>query len=332
MSKNKILILTAVLFAAILIGQALSYYAMPNRYDASAELSGSDITYAMNTNSAVTYNVLVYDNAKETERLFIYYDESYAVYEVDHEWQNRFIRQTIAELGTRGFAGEISIVNADELSDALDDLKEGDAVLMTSGVLPATVYSDTENKMFVWVEGGGSLYWIGYAIGALYAVGKDIADDPIYTTADIFGVDDCILMDDVRATRRSADPLSSGLMINNNSLMYGLNADAITSVTGVNAISVGFENDDGYCSVSLVEKGDGMICVIGGLLWDTGRVSVSQLISSGVTASSSFIDDASGSIVRKTITGTMDVSGSSDVAVHIRMGEPNTVYARTFFF
>jgi len=330
MNKNKVLVLAAVLFAAMFIGQALTYFAVPNRYDVSAELSGSDITYTISTNSSVTYAVLTYDNAKEIERLFIYYDESYAVYEVNHEWQNRFIRQMIAELDTRGFAGEITIVNAGELSDALDDLKDGDAVLITSGVLPATVYSDTENKMFQWVEDGGSLYWIGYAIGALYADGKDVADAPTSYQADIFGADDCIRMDDIRSMERSADPLSSGLLLNNNRLIYGLNVDAVNDAGVLIARSLGFEHE-GHSSVALVEKGDGMICVVAGLLWNIERVSVSQLISSGVTTSSSLIGSVSGSIVRSTATGTIDVTGSSDIGVHIRMGEPNIVHARTLF-
>jgi len=330
MSKNKILMLTAVLFAVMLAGQALTYFAMPNRYDASADISGPDVTYTISTNSAVTYTVLVYDNAKGTERLFIYYDESYAVYGATHAWQDRFIRQTIAELGTRGFAGEIVIVNAAELSDALDDLKDGDAVLMTSGALPATVYSDVENKMFDWVENGGKLYWMGYAIGALYADGKDLFDAAPSYQADIFGADDCILTDAVKSTTRSADPLSAGLMLNNNDMIYSLNADAVNDAGVLTARALGFEHE-GYSSVSLVEKGDGMICIVGGSIGSEGRSSVSQLISSGVTTSSSFIDGVSGSIVRNTVTGTADVSGHTDIGVHIRMGEPNIVYARTFF-
>jgi hypothetical protein len=328
--------LAAVLFAVMFIGQALTYFAVPNRYDASAELSGSEITYTISTNSAVTYTVLVYDNAKETERLFIYYDESYAVQGVTHAWQDRFIRQTISELSARGFTGEIDIVNADELSVALaGSAGEGDAVLMTSGVLPATVYSDTENKMFDWVDAGGSLYWMGYAIGAMYAVGNELRDAlPTYRT-DIFGADDCILLDQMRSAERSADPqnsaLSSGLMLNNNNLQFGLNADEINSAGVHAARSLGFEHE-GYNSVVLVERGDGMICVLGGSLGSAERVSVSQLISSGITASSLLIDSAGGSIVRNTVTGTVDVTGGSDIGIHIRMGSPNIVYARTFFF
>ena len=318
--------MTAILFAAVFVGQTLTYFAVPNRYDASAELSGSEAVYNVSTNSAVTYTVLSYDNAKEVNRLFVYYDEGYASYGVTHEGQNRFIGQTIAELAVRGFTNAV-IVNAAELSDALDGFKEGDAVLITSGVLPDTVYSDTNSKMFDWVDNGGNLYWIGYAIGAMYADGTVLAEVPLYQE-NIFGIGDCILMDQIRSAERSADPLSSGLMLNNNSLEFSLNVAAIG--TGLKAKSLGFEHG-GYSSVSLVERGDGWICVIGGSLGSAERVSVSQLISSGVTASSEFIGTANGSIVRGTATGTIEAAGS-DIGVHIRMGEPNIVYARTFFF
>jgi len=329
-SRNVAIIVTILLFAAMAAGQALTYFAMPNRYDASADASGSDITYTVSTNSAVTYTVLAYDDAEEIGRLFIYYDEGYAVQGVTHAGLDRFIRQTITELNVRGFAGEISIVNAAELRDALDDPTKGDAVLITSGVLPATVYSDTDNKIFEWAENGGRLYWIGYAIGALYADGKNMIDAPSSYQSDIFGVDDCILTDAGRSTVRSADPLSAGLLLNNNNLMYGLNVDAVNAAGVLNARPLGFEHE-GYNSLSLVETGSGMICVIGGSPGGEERISVSQLISSGVTFSSDLIESTDGSIVRDTVTGTMDVFGYSDVGVHIRMGEPSIVYARTFF-
>jgi len=73
-----------------------------------------------------------------------------------------------------------------------------------------------------------------------------------------------------------------------------------------------------------------MICVLGGSLGSAERVSLSQLISSGVTVSSELIDMAGGPIVRDTVTGTIGAAGP-DTGVHIRMGEPNIVYARTFF-
>jgi hypothetical protein len=325
MRKNTVLILTAALFAAILIGQALTYFAVPNRYDAHAEFSGSEVTYTISTNSAVEYTVLVYDNAQEVERLFIYYDESYAVYGVTHDWQNRFIRQTVAELAVRGIT-DVTIVNAKGLSDALDANPHG-AVLMTSGILPDTVYTDTNNRMFEWVDGGGTLYWIGHAIGERYASGTQISSVAGYQMA-IFGVDDCIMMSSERSVVRSDDPLGSGLMLNNNDVRFGLNVDKLKA-TGSDARSLGFEYE-GYSSVSLVNKGGGMICVIGGGLSKTERVSIAQLISSGVTVSSELIDTVSGPIIRNTVTGTIEATGS-DIGVHIRMGQPNIVYAKTFF-
>jgi hypothetical protein len=325
------LMIVAILFAAMFVGQTLTYFAVPNRFDISVDASGPEITYTISTNSAVEYTALAYDNAGEVERLFIYYDEGYAVYDATHEEQNRFIRQVIAELSTRGFAGEITIVNAEELSGALDaEFRKGEAVLMTSGVLPATVYSDVENKIFEWVRKGGNLYWMGYAIGAMYADGSDLAEVSSYQER-IFGTYDCIMMGSEMSIERSADPLSSGLMLNNNNLIHGLNAYAINNA-GLAARSLGFGNSDGYGSVSLVEIGDGMVCVLGGSLGSAERASVSQLISSGITVSSNIIGDVvNGSIVRNTVTGTI---GAADpgIGVHIRMGEPNTVHARTFFF
>ena len=324
--RNVVIFIAILIFGAIVFGQALAYFAVPYKYEASVVVTDhGEIEYTVSTNSAVEYTVLAYSNAEKVERLFIYYDESYAVHGVTHSHQNNFIRQTIAELAVRGFKN-VSIVNAAELSDILDEFTEGDAVLVTSGLLPDTVYSAGNNKIFEWVGSGGILYWIGYAIGAMSASGNDKSTLIGYQT-NIFGDDNSVLMQPARSAERSQDPLGSALTLNNNNAVYGLRTAGEDPIP--NSRSLGFEHEE-YSSVSLVESGHGMICVIGGSLGATERASVSQLISSGVTVSSELLWTISGSVVRDTVTGTTEVTGSA-VGVHVRMGEPNTVYARTFF-
>jgi hypothetical protein len=165
--KHAALIVTVLIFVAIVAGQALAYYAVPYRYDASAAggPGSNDLTYTVSTNSAVDYTVAVFDNARPADKLYVYYDEGHAVYGTTHASQKYFISQTLAELRIRGFTNT-ETVNAEQLVDIVSAYRPGDAVLMTSGVLPAAVYSDSNNGIFDWVAAGGTLYWTGYAIGA----------------------------------------------------------------------------------------------------------------------------------------------------------------------
>jgi len=330
LKKNAALIVTVLIFAVILAGQTLSYYAVPYRYSACADVTAAydGIDYSVSTNSSVTYTILAYDNARPAEKLYIYYDESYAVFGTTHRIQEEYISQLTVELRIRGYT-DTETVNAARLSEIVSSgYNAGDAILITSGVLPADVYDgDTNLAIFDWVSSGGSLYWAGYAIGAKYADGKDLADVPSYQM-NIFGEDDRILTEQMRSGERSDNELSKALAISYTGVTYGM---SITSGT----LSLGFEceyNGKVYSSASLTGHGSGMICVMG-LVDDPTRAAMAQVISSGVSPSSGLIGTDSGTMVRSSVSGTISWDGvRTDVAVQVRMGDPNTVYARTFFF
>jgi|GEM_PF-1305922 len=333
--KKAELVITALIIFTMIGGIILTYYVTPN-YDAhlSKDADG-DLAYTVSTNSATTYTIFAFDNARPVDKLYIYYDERYAVYEVDRSWQERIISQTVAELRIRGLT-DVEIVDANRLGDIVDGgYVGGEAILITSGILPDTVYQgNVSDGIFKWVSDGGSLYWIGYAIGAKYAEGNDVIDVAPYQE-NLFGVSDCILTDEqMRSAERSSDPLSNALMLSYDDVTFGLNVDKIPG-----ALSIGFEHEfggDTYGSITLVGRGSGMICVMG-VLDIRARTSMSQIISSGVSDRSELIAGSmiSGPMVRSTSSGTIELSvltGKTDIAVHIRMGEPNIVYARTFFF
>jgi hypothetical protein len=195
---------------------------------------------------------------------------------------------------------------------------------MTSGVLPKTVYP-AGRTIFDWAEDGGALYWIGYAIGALVADGKVLSDVPNYQ-ADIFGVSGCILTEETRSSERTSD-LGRALALTQNNVTFGIDTNTVPD-----SLSLGYEYD-GYSSISLVKKGNGMICVIGGKLDGNARTSVSQIIASGVSWSSELLETVKGSLVRNSSSDQIGPwAGAKDIGVHVRIGEPYTVFARTFFF
>ncbi|MCL2712197.1 MAG: hypothetical protein FWD37_02825 [Methanomassiliicoccaceae archaeon] len=326
---NAAVIVTALIFGTIILGQSLIYLSVPNNYGADAEIKAGEAEYSVSTDSSIRYTALAFDNARPVNTLYVYYDESYAVFGITHAQQNRFISQTIAELKIRSFT-DTKIVNAAELADIVKGPYEpGDAILMTSGVLPDTVYQNATVDIFKWVTAGGSLYWAGYAIGEKVAEkGKEPKNVSNYQTA-IFGKENVILMDQKISSQRSsntnAKALGEALAISNNAVAYGLKVSGSGALTGV--LSIGYEYN-GYASLALVGKGSGMICVTGSL----ERTSLAQVISSGVSEKSKLLDSENGSLVRGAATGTLDWGASGGkIAVQIRMGTPNIVYARTFF-
>jgi len=342
MIKNKAAVLVTVLiFSVIILGQIATYAVTP-RYEASVTGSDEGLVYTVNTNGATEYTVLAFDNARPVDKLYIYYDERYAVHRTTHSSQQMAISHTIAELRIRGFTNT-ETVDARGLEHIISDEYEpasgGEvfAILMTSGVFPDTVYSDVKKDIFDWVDGGGSLYWFGATIGEKFAVGHTLKEASPSYQADIFGVSDCIMTEHMNNLRRSPDPLSEALKTDHSDATFGLNVDALRNI-GLNVRSIGFEHSSAggtYGSVALVEKGMGMICVMG---WssDALKSSMAQVISSGVSERSTLlVGPVHGSLVRSSATGTIDPwendPGAVNVAVHIRMGEPYVVYARTFF-
>ncbi|MCL2786366.1 MAG: hypothetical protein FWD81_04010 [Methanomassiliicoccaceae archaeon] len=326
--KDAALVIMVLIFSMIIVGQALSYFAVPYNYGASAETTSDGVMYTATSNSSVSYTVLAYDNAKPIDTLHIYYDASHAVYGTSHASQKSFISQLSAELEIRGFVGSVKVTDAAGLLEVVDAAYEpGDAILITSGVLPKGVYDgETNFKIFDWVRDGGSLYWAGYAIGGKYADGKTLMDAPATYQSDIFGVPDSILTEQRTSTERSGD-LSKALMLSRTNVTYGLNVTAVPDT-----LSVGFEytagSGDVYSSIALTQYDDGMICVMGGM----SRTSIAQIIASGITPSSTLIGTDGGSLVRGGVAErTIPLSGETDVAVQIRIGDPNVVYARTIF-
>jgi len=338
--KGALEIVTVLVFLTVVVGVAMTYFAVPNKYHASVDADSYGATYTVSTNSAIEYTVLAYDNAKPVEKLHIYYDEDYAVYGITRTRYVETIDGTIAELRLRGLTN-IEIVNADRLAEVVSEYKPGDAVLITVGVLPDTVYSAadgviTNSMIFDWVEEGGTLYWNGPAIGSKFAERDLIKDAPPTYQIDIFGAE-CINPSIYiqKATERTHDAagrdLGTVLMLNDNNVMSCLNIDALRTA-GSTVMSLGFELD-GYSSAALLKKGDGMICVLN-TLYDESMASISQIIASGITHDSTLIFKENGSLVRNTVTGDIGPWHSEPegtIGVQIRMGEPNTVYARTFF-
>lgn len=334
MTDRKELIIAALVLSAIVIGILLTYVVTPSYGARVSEDTDGGLEYKISTSSATEYTVTAFDNARSVNKLYIYYDENYAVCDTVHEWQRTIISEMTVELRIRGFVNT-EFVDADRLKEVVDaGYVPGDAIFVASGALPSTVYTGhAGDGMFKWVSDGGSLYWMGYAIGAVFADGKEIIDVAGYQE-EIFGISDCILMDkETRSAERSANPLSGSLALNYDHMAYGL---SVTALSGVSSLGTEYEYDGGtYGSITLIGRGDGMICVVG-LLTHPAKTTMAQIISSGVSESSEMITGSvHGKLIRNSVTGTIDhsvLTGRTNVAVNIRMGEPNIVYARTFFF
>jgi hypothetical protein len=328
--KNIALIVTLLTVTTIVLGQALIYVHVPDNYSAHADIKAKSADISVSTDSSICYTAIAFDDARPVGMLYIYYDDDYAVFGTTHAGQWSFISQTVSELRMRGFT-DTKIVNAAELAVIVSTYKEGDAILISSGVLPNTVYQTSGADIFKWVADGGSLYWAGYAIGEKVAEGKTVKSVANYQNS-IFGKNNVILTDaktsSVRSSDSNAKMLGEALMITHNNVTYGLRTSGSGALTA--ALSLGYEYN-GFSSLALVAKGNGMICVVGSFD-SSARTSLAQVISSGVSERSDLLAMKSGTLVRGSATETLQWGSShGKVAVHIKMGTPNVVYARTFF-
>ena len=174
--------LAVIILAIIVIGEAVVYTSDYTDYSAEVSFSGGDLTYSVSADGSKEYDVVIMDNGSygNVSKLYLYYDTSYptdykeatvpvGAKELDQEY---YLEQMVYLLEYRNFHN-VEYVDAEGLRDVMESSPEGVGILMTSGVLPDTVYTGSEDDpIFKWIQSGGSLYWVGNLIGQSYATAE----------------------------------------------------------------------------------------------------------------------------------------------------------------
>ena len=156
-SNKAIVALAVLLCAVVVIGEMYAYLPNDYGYGSSAELSDGTISFTLENRGSDEYDAILLDNGSYVAvgTVYIYYDPSYASnvnedvgVEVGAQpmTQAYYIDQVTKVLEYRG-CKDIRLVDAQELREVLESDMEtscvGKGLIMASGAIPDTVFSDS---------------------------------------------------------------------------------------------------------------------------------------------------------------------------------------------
>ena len=339
-SDKPAVIIAVALLAIILIGEVIVYTSDYTDYSAEAGLEGDSLGYQVSADGSKTYSVVVNDNGTYDgiDRLYIYFDESYpANYEdVDVSIgaqaldQKYYLEQVVNLLKPRNFH-DITYVDAEQLADALAGDLASDGcgtagLLVISGALPDTVYTgNADDAIFQWMSGGGSLYWLGNLIGECYATTDGLQHVDGYQ--ELFFGAECLNTEGIDTAYSEVDGngYTHALALQSNSVKYAVDGDRIPEDRA--HLSIGF-TEGGYSSITLVQYGSGMVCVLGGDYSNYQRNDLVQIISSGLGPQSTIVALETGAVTNGTVSGTIEGVTGRNLSAFIYLGGYYPVYSK----
>ncbi|HJH57952.1 MAG TPA: hypothetical protein IAC83_07820 [Euryarchaeota archaeon] len=339
-SDKPVIAIAAILIAVILIGEVVVYSSDYTDYSADATLDGGDLSYEVSADGSKTYSVIVNDNGTYggIDRLYLYYDESYATNYEDVDVsigaqaldQEYYLKQVVNLLEPRNFK-EIVYLDAKQLEEKLsEDVSSGTSgdagLLVISGALPDTVYTgNSDDSIFEWMSSGGSLYWLGNLIGSCYATTDGLVDVDGYQ--ELFFGTQCLNTEGTDAAY--SDIVDNGyrqaLSLQSNSVKYAVNPDLLPEDRA--RLSIGF-TEGGYSSITFVQYGEGMVCIIGGDYSNYQRNDVVQIIASGLGPQSKIVAVESGTVTNGTVSGTIENVSGENLSAFIYLGGYYPVYSK----
>ena len=298
--KGKVWYMAIVAVVAILLIGEVTVYTDVYRSDSELILDSDGYGLVMDTNYSIDYLVMSsYSEVNSSPREFlIYRDVTYGSY-LEDSYLDHTIRCFEDEFRIYNFM-MYRIVDAAEVAEVLSgDLESKDAsshaLLFLSGVLPDTIYGDSE-LLEDWLALGGSVYWSGSTFGR-YVAHPRSSENPVeeYDTdpGDRFlGVSGGIGTS--KSDRRGSDPsadryIGDALNMFYDNCNYGVRSDVPDS------LFIGYESE-GYNSVSVCRYagGTGQICIFGGRFppsdMQTGHSNIIKVFISNISYDSVFFD------------------------------------------
>ena len=339
MKRNYVTLISVVIIAALLIGEIIVYTSGTHDFDIEAERSADEIEYSIGVRGAQVYSVITLDNKGmlPMTEIYVYLDESYASnYQREPGPigsnplnQTYYVDQLVKLLENRG-STPVRVVNATELEVAMNadigtSFQKG--LVVISGALPDTIYDVSNNTIFDWLNDGGRLYWAGNFLGKYVGTPDGIQDGPS-NYQDLFFGAECLTTDAPFVDEDDVtNSLRKDLSLKNNDVKFAVDTSKLPA--GKNYMTAGYAN--GNCSsITFVEYGDGVICVLAGDLQRTQYSDLAQIISANITYTTEVIGNISGNVRYGNVSGVMDVTGFTDVSVYICLGGYYPVYGRFF--
>lgn len=339
-SDRPAIAIALVIIAVILIGEVIVYTSDYTDYSADATLTDGTVSYDVTSGGTKPYSVVVNDNDDYTgtDTLYIYYDETYPTDYEDVDVsigaqvldQKYYTEQVVNLLKSRNYHN-IVFVDSEQLAEALaEDVSSGtcrgSGLLMTSGVFPDTVYKgDSNDPIMRWMSEGGSLFWVGNLIGAYYASPDGL--HPVDGYQSLFFGSECLNTGDADAaySEISGNDYTHALSLQNNNVKYAVNPDMLPEDR--TNLSIGF-TEDGYSSITLVQYGAGMVCVLGGDFSNYQIYDLVQTIASGLGPQSTMVSLRTGTVSNGTETGTIEDVTGRNLSAFIYLGGYYPVYGK----
>jgi len=306
--KDLPVLIAVILLALILAGEFVVFSAGHGDYGSDVVFGEDSISYEIRSNGPHVYDVVVMDgSAGSPTDVSVYYDPSYAsnISDVmvavggralDQEY---YVQQMGGTLRMRG-VDDVSTIDADDMLALMESPGKGHALVCLSGSLPSDVYDGTpDSPVFKWLASGGRLYWAGNAIGAYCSEGETLRDIGSEGTALFLG-SDCIEGDSRIAYGECPDGSCSAFSFQNNQIAYSPSIGKLPSDRA--HAHFGF-SDGERSSISLIQYGEGFVCIIGGDYSNFQRIDLGQVIASGLSPTTVIVDHIHGSVNGRT-TGT----------------------------
>lgn len=246
----------------------------------------------------------------------IYIDPRYPMSGSDLRTTQGVFDHLSAELAIRRYPHPVTSTDATGLRNLFDDIGQASsrAVVVTTGVLPATVFSRQVDLVKPWVDAGGLLIWGGAPIG-YYSGRPGGVLDPADSRANLRDLGPVLLLGPGTVNvhyapgRQAAVPsaIASALDLEYRSTSGGVLAAAVGTA---GATILGWA-DDFYSSLTSFGVGRGTILVFGGDIFD--EVAVAHDLTLVLMTN---VLDASGPLAYR------DVSGHASAVTPFRLSVP----------
>ena len=277
------------------------------------------------------YHYSIYSGADVSSELYYWYDESVECRST-HQMQSDFFDSMDALLKVRNFGAGIR-VDTQALVDMMertmaDGTVSETAVYFCGDVLPKAIMED--GLLDSWIRAGGTVHWTGNAMGAY-----------VTSEAGIESWDPTAFFPEGTVADGSAELAhnhtywSQRLVPTLSQCTNGLNVDALKE-QGINTVSLGLINDDGFSSYAVSDYGSGRIYVLG-MYTSAVFPAYYQMVSADVIASgidTDTVESFSGD-GKKGYWGTdvsIDYTPSAGDVLYLRLGSPFVNWATTHVF
>jgi len=324
--KDLPVLIAVILLAIVVAGEYVVFTASSDDYHSSVVKTDGVISYEITSAGAHVYDLVVMNGSADSpDDVTVYYDPGYAscINDVvvavggralDQEY---YVQQMDDTLRMRGVKNT-SVADAEDLLALTLSPGKGHALAILSGSLPSTVYDGTpESPIFKWLGSGGRLYWVGNVIGEYCSDGSELRTIGSAGT-ELFLGSDCVDPDIFMAYEEYPGDSCSAFSFQNNQttyspVIYGLSPETVHG-------HFGFYDED-RSSISLIQYGEGFICIVGGDYSNFQRIDLTQVIASGLSPTTKIVDVIHGTVNGK-VTGTAKVGDR----VYIYLGGYFPVY------